>query len=186
MKRFGALVFLLVLLAGCGSGNQDLDRVMALRAKLLGSEGCSFQASITADYGDTLHSFSMDCLGDSRGNLQFQVTAPESISGITGQFQAGKGVLTFDDVALEFPLLADGQVTPVSGPWIFWKTLLGGYLTSCGREGDCLRVCIDDSYADDALQLDIWLDEKDVPLRAEICYDGRRILTMDIEEFDIS
>lgn len=186
MKRFGALLILLAVLSGCGGPDREMDRVMALRARMLGAERISFEADITADYGDELHQFSLGCQGDNRGEVEFLVTEPESISGITGVFSSGEGKLTFDDKALAFPLLADGQITPVSGPWIFLKTLLGGYLTSCGPEGEYLRVTIDDSYADDALQLDIWLDGEDDPVRAEICYDGRRIVTMDIEDFEIS
>lgn len=163
-----------------------MDRAINLRSKLLGCESCSFDAVVTADYGDAVHSFSMSCQGDNQGNLTFTVTKPESISGITGIFTAGTGSLTFDDVALQFPLLADDQVTPVSGPWIFLKTLLGGYMTSCGEEGDYLRLTIDDSYEDDALQLDIWLDSADTPLQADIIYDGRRILSMIIENFVLS
>jgi len=174
------------MLSGCTGKRDELDRVMALRAKLLTCESCSFEADITADYGDSLHSFTLDCTGDNDGNLSFTVTNPETISGIRGKFEVGEGKLTFDDKALTFPLLADGQVTPVSGPWIFLKTLLGGYLTSCVTEDDLLRVSIDDSYEEDALQLDIWFDSDDKPLRAEIFYDGRRIVTMDIKGFEIS
>ena len=35
----------------------------------------------------------------------------------------------------------------------------------------------------EALQLEIWLDEDDVPVQGEIIYDGRRILTMKFENF---
>ncbi len=175
----------LVMLAGCAGENEEINRVMALRAKLLGSEGCSFAAEITADYGDSIYTFDVHCQGDSQGNLTFQVMEPESISGVTGRITAGVGALTFDDVAVEFPLLADDQVTPVSGPWIFLKTLLGGYLTSCGDEGENLRVTIRDSYEEEAFQMDIWINEEDMPIHAEILYDGRRILTMEIDDFEI-
>ena len=185
MKRIAPIVFALLILSGCTGKRDELDRMMALRAKLLTCESCSFDAEITADYGDSIHSFSLDCTGDNDGNLSFTVTEPESISGITGAFEAGEGKLTFDDTALTFPLLADGQITPVSGPWIFLKTLMGGYLTSCVQEEELLRVSIDDSYEDDALQLDIWFSGEDKPLRAEIFYDGRRIVTMDIKGFEI-
>ena len=173
------------MFSGCTGKREELDRVMALRAKLLACESCSFEAAITADYGDSIHSFNLDCTGDNDGNLSFTVTEPETISGITGKFEAGEGKLTFDDVALTFPLLADGQLTPVSGPWIFLKTLMGGYPTSCVQEDELLRVSIDDSYEDDALQLDLWFSGEDKPLRAEIFYDGRRIVTMDILSFEI-
>jgi hypothetical protein len=50
-------------------------------------------------------------------------------------------------------------------------------------EAGCIRVAIDDSYGEDALHLDIWLDENDLPKRGEILWKGRRILSLDIENF---
>lgn len=175
----------LVMLAGCAGESEEINRVMALRARLLGSEGCAFSAEITADYGDSVYTFAVHCKGDSQGNLEFQVMEPESICGISGTITAGVGALTFDDTAVEFPLLADDQVTPVSGPWIFLKTLLGGYLTSCADEGENLRATIRDSYEEEALQMDIWLNGEDMPIHGEIVYEGRRILTMEIDDFEI-
>ena len=163
---------MMVFLSGCGAGEGNLERAMELRARLLGCTNCTFDAAITADYGDEVHTFAMNCTGDKNGSLQFTVTAPETIAGITGKFEGQKGMLTFDEFALEFPRLTDDQITPVSGPWILLRTLMGGYLTSCGP--------------DDALVLDIWLSAENTPIRAEILYDGRRIVTMDIENFTIS
>lgn len=185
MKRLAAFLIALVMLTGCTGKRDELDRAMALRAKLLACESCSFDASITADYGDEVHTFAMSCTGDNQGNVTFAVSQPESISGITGNIAAGEGKLTFDDVALSFPLLADGQISPVSGPWVFLKTLMGGYLTACGQEEELLRLTIDDSYEEDALQLEIWLNGEDLPVQAEIIYDGRRILTMEVANFQI-
>ena len=37
-----------------------------------------------------------------------------------------------------------------------------------------------------ALTLDIWLNAENWPIRGEILYDNRRIVTMDIENFSIS
>ena len=158
---------------------------MKLRASLLGCLGCTFDVTITADYGDQLHEFAMNCQTGGRGDVEFTVTKPETIAGITGTISSGEGKLTFDDVALQFPLLADGQVTPVSGPWILVKTLLGGYLAAAGEEEDLLHLTINDSYEEDALQMEIWLNAEDVPVCAEILYDGRRIVTMTIENFVI-
>ena len=185
MKKFAALMITLVVLTGCTGKRAEMDRAMNLRATLLGSEGCSFTAHLTADYGDAIQEFTLYCEGTSEGNLGFRVEQPESISGITGRFRGEKGELTFEDVVLTFPLLADGQVTPVSGPWILLKTLLGGYLAACTMEEDLLRLTIYDSYEEDALQMEIWLDGENLPVHGEIYYDGRRILTMEIENFQI-
>ena len=186
MKRAAMLVLFLVMLSGCSSENRELDRGMALRDKLLSGQGCSFDAEVTADYGDKLQEFSMACQGDAQGNLVFTVTAPETIAGITGMVSDTGGKLTFDDTALHFDLMADDQLSPVSAPWVFLKTLRSGYLTSAGMDGEQLRLTIDDSYEEDALQLDIWLDGNDVPARAEILYDGRRILSVSIKNFVIA
>lgn len=183
MKILAALLAVLML-TGCGSHEEELDRAMTLRMKLLTSS-VSFDAEITADYGDEIHTFSVYCEGDAQGNLGFKVTAPDTIADITGRIEAGKGKLTFRDTVLAFPLMAEDQLSPVSSPWIFYTTLRGGYLTAAGMEDDLLRLTIDDSYEEDALTVDIWLDSADNPIRAEILYDGRRILTLVIENFQI-
>jgi len=185
MKRVLLTGILVCFLAGCSSGNTELERGMALRTRLLQAASCSFDVDITADYGEKIHTFSMSCQGDDKGDLTFTVTAPETISGITGKIAQEKGALTFGDKALAFELLADDQLSPVSAPWILLKTLRSGYLTSAGMDGDWLRLTIDDSYEDDALQLDIWLDQQELPKRAEILYDGRRILSLDVKAFVI-
>ena len=184
MKKLSVLLIVLLFLSGCSGKQEELERAMTLRAKLLASE-CSFDAKITADYGDKLYVFAMACQGDSRGNLTFTVTEPESIAGITGILSQDGGKLTFDDTALAFPLMADEQLTPVSAPWILLKTLRGGYLTSANMEEELLHLTIDDSYEEDALQLDIWLDGQNHPVQTDILYDGRRILTVQVSNFTL-
>ena len=182
MKRIMAVLCLLVLLTGCSGKNDELERAMALRAKML-AQKVQFDAEITADYGDKTYTFAANCETGSDGSLSFTVTAPQTIAGICGSISADSGKLIFDGKALSFPLLADGQITPVAAPWVLVKTLRNGYLTSCGIDGAYTRIAIDDSYADDALHLDIWLNGDDVPVRGEILWQGRRILSMEVKNF---
>lgn len=187
MRKIGALVLLfIVTLPGCSGASKEIQRAMDLRALLLRAASVTFDADVTADYGDKLYTFSLSCVSDERGDVGFTVTAPETISGITGHISRESGKLTFDDTALQFDTLADGQVTPVTAPWIFLRTLRGGCLTAAGVEGEQLRLTIDDRYEDDALQTDIWLSSDDIPLRCEILYGGRRILTLSVSNFQIS
>ena len=132
---------------------------MKFRETLLAAQSCSFDAEITADYGDSLNQFRMGCQADSSGTIAFEVLAPETITGIKGNLSYSGGELTFDDTALYFDLLTDDQLTPVSAPWIFLKALRSGYITSVCREECGLRVTVDDSYESDALTLDVWLEE---------------------------
>ena len=182
MKKIAAMLCVFLLLTGCSGNDAQLERAMDFRAKLL-AQAVSFDAEITADYGDKTYTFAMHCESDTKGDMTFTVTAPESIAGISGTISASGGKLTFSDTALAFDLMADDQLSPVSAPWILMKTLRSGYLTSCGSEGEMLRVAIDDSYEADALHLDIWLDKNDVPSVSEIYWQGRRLLSIIVTNF---
>ena len=182
MKRIVGLLLVMVLLAGCAGHSNQMDRALALRSKLQQKEA-SFHTVLTADYGDRCYTFSMACQADVLGNMKFTVLEPESIAGISGVVSKGNGKLTFDDKVLSFDVLADDLISPVTGPWVLLETLKGGYLTSCAADGTTLRLTIDDSYQENALHLDIWLNEEDLPQRSEVFWQGRRLLSMEVKNF---
>ena len=126
MKKVLAAGMILLLLTGC-TQEENLDGPLELRKKLNGS-GCTFRARVTADYGEDLYVFSMDCRTDTKGRLDFQVLEPESIAGINGIVEGQEGKLTFDDKAVAFPLVSEGQPVPVSGPWQLLRLLRSGYI----------------------------------------------------------
>ncbi len=153
---------------------------MEIRSSVL-SRQCSFSVEITADYIDTQERFSVDCTWNPEGTLQFCVTQPEEISGIRGSVSGTDGTLDFDETVLALPLMADNRLSPISGPWVMMKALASGNLIAYDSEED-LHLSLHDSYADDALEAEIWL--KDLkPYAAEISWKGRRNLTMEIEDF---
>lgn len=158
---------------------------MELRSRLLKADKISFQADISADHGDTVDQFSVECITDQTGSLSFTVTAPDTISGITGQIAQKTGALTFDDTLLYFPLMTQDCFSPVSAPWILMNTLRSGYLRSAGTDAELLQLTFNDSYDENALQVDIWLDEKNLPKRTEVLCDGQLILSLDVSNFEI-
>ena len=172
------------MLCGCGRNDDALDRALSMRQRLQ-SAACSFDCTVTADYGEKIHVFAMRCTADLTGDMTFEVLSPETITGITGIVSQSKGKLTFDDKALAFELMADGQFSPVSAPWILIHTLRGGYLTSCTETDYGMLLCIDDSYESDPLRLDVRMDMDGNPISAEILWQGRRILSMEIENFQL-
>jgi hypothetical protein len=62
------------------------------------------------------------------------------------------------------------------------KTLKSGYLRSCTETATGFEISADDSYAEVSLQLNIVIKENR-PSVAEIFWDGRRILTVSVENF---
>lgn len=182
--KFAAILCVIILLSGCNNRTDALCRAVALRNTLLDSNGCSFQATVTADYGGKIYVFTLNCETDHIGNLSFQVSTPATIAGITGKITGAGGSIHFDDVVLAFPTIADGQITPVTAPWLFVKTLRSGYLKDCSVNNDGYSISIDDSYSNEAFQLNINTKE-DVPVSAEIFWKNRRIFTICIENFVI-
>ena len=157
---------------------------MELRQKLL-ANGCSFTADITADYGDELYCFQMESTVDTAGTMTFTITEPASIADIAGTIHADDAKLSFDGTVLSFPMLADGRLAPVAGPWVFMNTLRSGYISACGKKQEGLLILADDSYSDNALQLEILTDAATIPLRAEIFWNQQRILSIQITDFVI-
>lgn len=185
MRTWALLAVMVFLLTGCSGEDAAVDRAMALRTHLMAGSGCCFQAEITADYGNKVCVFQVECESDRQGNVQFEVLEPEPICGISGKIDAQGGQLQFDDLALAFDLLADGQVSPVSAPWLMIKALQGGYVKSGGTDGELYRVTIDDSYDSDAMQVEVWLGDDNLPVRAEILYRNRRILSLVVSNYKI-
>ncbi len=177
-------MLLAAMLCGCTNSVSSMEPVLELRTQLQ-EKGCSFDTVITADYGDKTYTFAMDVQVDAHGNLSFQVEKPESIAGICGKIDSGKGKITFEDTVLAFSLLADGQLSPVSAPWVVVGALRGGYLLSCGKDGDHTQVTLHDSYENDAMTVEVWLDPKKRPIHGEIIWKEHRILTIEIENFQI-
>ena len=180
--RLAAIVCVLFLLSGCKGGNDALNRAVALRSRVLSGDGCCFTTTVTADYGEQIYVFKMDCKADGVGDLTFTVKEPATIAGITGKITGTGGAITFDSKVLAFQTIADGLITPVSAPWLFLKTLRSGYLKDAAPTEQGLLISVDDSYAENALQLRI-RTTGELPASAEIFWQSRRILTLTVEGF---
>lgn len=161
-----------------------MNKGLELRNMLLSASSCSFQAAVTADYGDRLYTFCVECVSDKEGKLTFCATAPESISGISGFVSYDRSALTFDDEVLAFPKLTDKEISPVSAPWILINTLKSGYLTACGKTEEGYELLLGDSYEDEALLLQVYIDEDLEPYFCEILWQGHRVLSMKVSEFE--
>ena len=182
MRRFLPLMLFVVFLCGC-SKTDGTESALLLRERLLQSSGCRFSANITADYGDATYAFVLDCQSDAEGNITFTVVEPETIQGITGMIDSAGGKLTFDDRILAFPLLADDQLTPVAVPWLLVRTLRSGYISAGGRDGDAYKIQMDDSYEEDPLRLDVWLNDEYIPIHCDFLWNNRRFLSAEIKNF---
>ena len=105
--KLAALLCVVLLLCGCRKTDDSLNKALSIRNKLQEGNGCSFSASIQADYGEKIYVFRMDCRTDQAGNLTFSVTEPTTLYGITGKVSTAGGAITFDDKILAFPTISE-------------------------------------------------------------------------------
>lgn len=180
MRRL--IPLLLVFFLGCSASDPAMEAALDLRSRCLAAQEITFRAQIRADYITGIEEFALACSLDAAGTLQFQVLSPEDIAGIGGSVSGTEGTVEFDDTVLAFPLMADGRLSPVSGPWVLMQAIRSGAIIAAGQEGELLHLTIDDSYADNALTVDLWLEDGQVR-EAEIAWEGRRCLTMTVDDF---
>lgn len=183
MKRFFPL--LLIFFMGCAGQDPDMVEALELRSRCLAAQQIRFQADIGADYITQIEEFSLECTVDAEGTVSFTVREPEEIEGICGSVSGAEGTVEFEDTVLAFPLMADGRLSPLSAPWVLIKALRSGCIVSVGQEGELLHLTIDDSYESDALTVDIWVEDGQVEA-AEIAWEGRRQVTMELGEFALT
>ena len=183
MKRLLSIFLFLFIFTGCSSSDKNMDRAIEFRQKLLQRSGCRFDCNLTADYGDILYQFSLNCEADDKGNITFTVLSPESISGITGTISASGGKIKFDDTILGFPILSEDLPTPLSAPWLFMTGLRSGYIRTSDIEDGKLALTIADTYEDDPIIMNVQFDEQESPAFCEFIWNGRRILSMEINFF---
>lgn len=159
-----------------------MSDAITFRGKLLSAGGCSFTAQILADYGDTVHSFTVDCEGDAEGNLSLRVTAPETIAGIEAKLSEDGGEITYEGLALGFGLLAGEQISPAAAPGLALGCWCREFILSAGREAERYRASYEKKISNKVLLIDTYF-ENGIPISAELCYNDSRIISMQISQF---
>ncbi len=182
MKKVITLLIGFLFLTGCSSSGGTQDKLLQLRNRLEKEPYC-FTAHIQSDFGKVVYDFSLNCQFDTMGNMTFSVIAPESIAGVTGTVSGCGGALTFLDTSVGFPLLAEGELSPVSAPWLLVRGLRSGYLAAWSEKGQQTALTIDDSFSGEPMQVRLILNEAMVPYSAEILWDGRCILSLSVDNF---
>lgn len=180
MKRLFPL--LLVFFVGCTGQDPAMEAALQLRSSCLAARCVTFSATIQADYITHVEEFSLECDAGQDGAVSFQVLEPEEISGIRGTVSGTEGTVEFDGTVLAFPLMAEGRMSPLSGPWVVMKAIRSGNILAAGWEGEMLHLTIDDTYAEKALTVDLWLEDGKVE-QGEIAWEGRRCLAMTFDDF---
>ncbi len=185
MKKCLPLLCLLVLLCGCSSNNDLQQQATKIRAGLLKANSISFSGKVTASFPDEVFEFGADYKTDNNGKVYFEIKQPTEIAGITGSIGPEGGKIEFDGLALDFGILSQQLPSPIGGPYIFLQAIKSGYIQSYSKQDGMLYLSIRESYQSDAMMVEVYFDENELPAWAEISQAGRRILTISFTGFNI-
>ncbi|MFI3312915.1 MAG: hypothetical protein R3Y62_03425 [Eubacteriales bacterium] len=180
MKKW--LIFLpILLLAGCATQPDGMQEALDFRTALMAGETCTFQTEVTADLGDSVYQFAMDCdYADKTAHLT--VTAPTEIAGISATVQGDSATLTFEDVAFTLPTEVGGNIPPMVLPKILGDAWVGGFIQWATVESDGYTI----QYALEQ-PANLWVqtrfDETMTPTYVEIYEGGYLVLTASISDF---
>ena len=174
-----------MLLSAC-SAKRPVQPPLTFRTALLQSGGCSFTAAITADYGESAASFTLDCVFSPETGASVTVTEPESIAGIQAQVKDTAASVSYDGMQLGLGSLANGNLAPLAAPYVLGQCWAGEYIDATGTEDGLLRTTYRMGYEEKELVVDTWFSQEPfTPVRAELSYEGRMVLRADISAFSM-
>ena len=182
-KKLLCCVIICLILSGCQHQVSPTQDALDFRTALLEAGGCQFQAVIGADYGDRVYSFTVTCMYNTDGTASITVLQPEEIAGITAKVSENGTKIEFENMALDFGVMANGTVSPMMACQVLGRCWSSSYISCGGSDGDLQRITYLDGYEEEELTVDTWLDGTGLPVYAEMMYDGTRCLTLQLTDF---
>ena len=163
----------LLLLCACGAGNTSAQTPIAFRTSLNDSGECSFRAAVTADYGEYIREFLLDCqTGPDSATLT--VMEPEVAMGITAEVSGEDASVSYDGTVLAVEDFSSRRISPMAAPYILSEAWRGGYISATGRDGEYETVEYLLGYGLEELTITTYFSGG-IPVQAEIS-DGEAVL----------
>ena len=120
------------------------------------------------------------------GPTLLTVAAPETLAGITAAVDETGGTVTYDGLMMDFGLLANGRLAPAAGPAVVAYCWSSAYLAAGGEEdGPVPARPMRKDYEEKNAQGGHLVLKNGIPIYAEVCYNGQRILNLTISEFSL-
>lgn len=171
-----------LLLCGCTATDLAMNEAIEFRAALVHSGQCSYTAKICADFGETVEEFTLSCRSLADGTTELTILEPQTLAGLTATVTNAGGTVTYDGMAVAFGLLADGALAPAAAPALTVASWSSEYIAYAETLDGSIRVTYEKGYDAAAMQVDTWF-ENSLPIYAEVCYNGERVVQMTFADF---
>mgnify|MGYP000009178052 FL=1 len=188
-KRLLFLPMMLLLLTGCGGGQEGETGAealaVAIRGEYMAMTSYSLQAQVNADYGQRVYDFTLSVTSDGE-ETTVVIREPEMLAGVTARMDGDEGTLECEDLSLETGLLDGESLSPVSALPTLVEAARTQYIDRCTLADGVLEVhCADpEEDAGTGREVTLYFDAQTHALTGgEISQDGRRVITCEITEF---
>lgn len=175
------LLSLALLLSGCGTDREAARRDSFAEALSARHDLC-FTADLRAEYPDKTLRFRLACEEDGEG-CTVRVLEPEEIGGVSVHLAADGAQLRFEEIRLDTGPLDRSGLSPATALPKLLSALRTGHLESVWKEGD---LTVWELIPDDALRVQVWLDDALVPQRAKLISEGRVSVFLEISDWPAS
>lgn len=177
-------MLLLLLLCACGAGETSAQRALSFRTALKEAEGCGFTAEITADYGEYIREFTLECRC-TLDDCGLTVVSPDNAAGITAVVSGDQAQVSFEDTILAVEQFSSRRLSPVAAPYLLMKAWSEGYISSGSVEdtretGEYLL-----GYGSEELTITTTWDNA-VPSSAEISDGTSTLIVCRISDFSFN
>ncbi len=173
---------LCLCLCACG-GKGGTDKLTeGIRSEYSGTKSITMIVSVTADYGNRVYEYKLHCVGKDDA-MDIEVMEPEAIKGIKAHISKDATGLEFEGVTLDTGELFGDGLSPLEAIPMMLKAWKSGYASETWKEKingtQTLAVKFDLSKAGSSKDTKhiVWFDLKNnLPVKAEILYDGYRVI----------
>ncbi len=174
-----ALLFLSLLLSGCGAGQEE-RRFAAFSEALAAEESFSFRARLRAEYAEKTLAYTLRCECAPEGDC-VEILAPEEIAGVKVRLSKEGSRMEFEDLIVDTGPLDPYGLTPLNALPRLAQALREGQLDTHWTEGELL-VC--HLILDDHLSATVWFGQEPMtPVRAELQSDETVHIFCEIEDW---
>lgn len=188
-KRLLFLPMMLLLLTGCGGGQENENgaeaQAVAIRGEYMAMTSYSLQAQVNADYGQRVYDFTLSVTWDGE-ETTVAIREPEMLAGVTARITGDEGTLEYEDLSLETGFLDEDGLSPVSALPALMEAARSQYIDRCTLTDNILEVhCADpEQKLGTGREVTLWFDAQTHALTGgEISQDGRRVIACEITEF---
>lgn len=188
-KRLLFLPMMLLLLAGCGGGQENENgaeaQAVAIRGEYMAMTSYSLQAQVNADYGQRVYDFTLSVTWDGE-ETTVAIREPEMLAGVTARITGDEGTLEYEDLSLETGFLDDDGLSPVSALPALMEAARSQYIDRCTLTDGILEIhCADpEEKPGTGQEITLWFNAQTHALTGgEISQDGRRVIACEVTEF---